>query len=171
MDSEAPSLESGAFEAIRHAVRTLLFRGKRTEEIFRFGLVGVCGFVVDGGLLLILVTEFGTDPLRARGVSFPIAVFTTWLINRRFTFDIAPGSAKSKVSEYSRYLLVQLTGAAVNLAVYGLLLIFIPTFWRMPLLALAIAAGFALAINYLGARFLVFGRGGPAEPLRRPGRK
>ena len=125
-------------------------------ELFRFGLVGICGFVMDGCLLSVLVTEFGTNPLVARGISFPVAVFTTWLLNRRFTFDVGRSSAKGKVSEYSRYLFVQLAGGAVNLAIYGLLLMLIPTFWRMPLYALGIASGFALMVNYLGTRHIAF---------------
>ena len=155
-DGRSPSHEFNALKAIQRRIRIPLSRGKRAEELFRFGLVGICGFVVDGGLLLLLVTEFGTNPLVARGITFPVAVFTTWLINRRFTFDVGRSSAKGKVGEYSRYLIVQLAGAAVNLAIYGLLLMLIPTFWRTPLYALAIAAGFALIVNYLGARHIAF---------------
>jgi putative flippase GtrA len=156
MGSEALSHESKALKAIGRGIRIPLFRGKRAEELFRFGLVGICGFVVDGGLLSLLVTGFGTNPLVARGISFPIAVFTTWLINRRFTFDVGWSSAKGKISEFGRYLIVQLTGAAVNLAIYGLLLMLVPMFWRMPLYALSIASGFALIVNYLGARHIAF---------------
>ena len=133
MKSEVLSHESKALKAIGRGNRIPLPRGKRARELFRFGLVGICGFVVDGGLLSLLVTKFGTNPLVARSISFPVAVFTTWLLNRRFTFDVGRSSAKGEVSEYSRYLIVQLAGAAVNLAIYGLLLMLIPMFWHRPL--------------------------------------
>ena len=156
MESEVLSHESKALKAIGRGNRIPLPRGKRARELFRFGLVGICGFVVDGGLLSLLVTKFGTNPLVARSISFPVAVFTTWLLNRRFTFDVGRSSAKGEVSEYSRYLIVQLAGAAVNLAIYGLLLMLIPMFWHRPLYPLSIAAGFALIVNYLGARHIAF---------------
>ena len=55
-------------------------------RLLRFGAVGAVGFIVDGGLLYGLVASGLLGSLTARVVSFPTAVLTTWMLNRRFTF-------------------------------------------------------------------------------------
>jgi putative flippase GtrA len=121
-----------------------------------FAAVGAVGFVVDGGLLWAATTFLGWGPIVARGVSFPTAVLATWLLNRQFTFRAGRTGTKANSAEYSRYLAVQLAGAGVNLAIYALLLAVVPAWRSMPVLPLALAAGAAMIVNYLGSRLFVF---------------
>jgi putative flippase GtrA len=78
----------------------------------RFGLVGTVGFLMDGGLLQALVGLAGWGVIQARILSFPVAVFATWLLNRHFTFDQAHDSAAGR--SFARYVVVSLGGASVN---------------------------------------------------------
>ncbi len=57
-------------------------------QFLRFVVVGGVGFIVDGGLLLILLA-YGVDTYLARVFSFPMAVISTWWLNRIWTFSSA----------------------------------------------------------------------------------
>ena len=121
-----------------------------------FAVVGVVGFAVDGGLLTYLVHYAGWNPFSSRGVSFSLAVTVTWLLNRTIVFRLPDHGSRRPGSEYGKYFLVQIGGAALNLAVYWGLLTEAPSLQAVPILALACGAVFGLVFNYVGARLWVF---------------
>lgn len=123
------------------------------RQIMRFGAVGGLGFVVDGGLLWLLIGA-GVDPLVARLISFPVAVLVTWWSNRIWTF--ASQERESPYGQLSRYLAVQLTGAAVNYAVFAMWVTVFGGSQLSALLGLALGSFFAMFVNFAGARILVF---------------
>jgi putative flippase GtrA/SAM-dependent methyltransferase len=126
-------------------------------QFVRFAAVGAIGFVVDAGVLTLLVATFGFGVYSARAVSFSAAVFVTWLVNRRWTF--AQGAAERRVgagAEYARYLLVQIMGALANLGVFVAVLAARPDLVRLPVVPLAVGAIAGLVVNYLGSRAWVF---------------
>ena len=119
----------------------------------RFALVGVIGFVIDAGLLWLLVRE-GGDPLLARCLTFPLAVLVTWYLNRIWSFG---SSLKARPGpEVRNYFFVQVVGAFGNYAVYVAVLQFIEPTANNVLIAVAIGAIFGLAINFTGAKAFVF---------------
>ena len=128
-------------------------------HLMRFGLVGGLGFVVDGAVLEAMIF-IGMNPIAGRAVSFPIAVFATWMANRTFTFP--DRIEQSRVREASTYIAVQLVGGAANFAVYSALVHSIQLCADWPVLALAFGAAAGLTINYLGAKHVVFRRGAAA---------
>jgi putative flippase GtrA len=112
-----------------------------------FALTGALGFLVDAGLMALLHAGWQWHPIFARCVSFPVALTVTWLVNRRWVF--APSHQASVTTEYARYVAVQVTGAAVNLAIFAVLIYACPPLMAVPVLALAIAAVGSLVLNYL----------------------
>lgn len=126
-------------------------------RMLRFGLVGVVGFAVDAGVLQLLVMQ-GWNPVSARGVAIPVAVLATWALNRGFTFREAKSAPA--LPSLLRYVGVSAAGAAVNFAVYTALVVSADVMAAHPLLALAIASGIAMAVNYLGSRHFAFRAGG-----------
>lgn len=124
------------------------------RQLLRFGVVGAIGFVVDGGLLYLLVAR-GGDPWAVRLLTFPLAVTVTWALNRRWTF-MAPQEAP-RGREYSRYLGVQIAGALTNYALYAALLPLTGTSANGALLAFAAGSAAGLVVNFTGARLWVFG--------------
>lgn len=58
-------------------------------KLRRFIVVGGLGFVIDGGLLMLLLAS-GVDVLPASLFSFLCAVSATWLFNRTWTLRLAP---------------------------------------------------------------------------------
>lgn len=117
-----------------------------------FCLVGTVGFVVDAGVLTLLVNGLGWHHYAGRAVSFPFAVTATWLLNRRWTFR-RTGDTRT---EYSRYFSVQAVGALINLATYAAIIEAVPRLGAVPVIPLAAGAALALAFNFLASRRFVF---------------
>ncbi len=128
------------------------------SQFSRFSAVGAFGFVLDGGLLYLLL-QWQFDPFLGRGISFPIAVTATWYLHRTWTFSI--GRVAASRHEYKRYMLVQIFAAVANYAIYALLLQFVEHTPVNALIALAIGAVVGLVINFFGARSWAF-----AAPLQ-----
>ena len=121
--------------------------------VVRFGLVGVVGFAVDGGLLQLLVSLAGWGPIGARAVSFPAAVLATWGLNRRITFqDRSTPLGRSLL----RYLAVSLGGAGANFLVYSALVLGSAQMAQQPLLPFAVASAVGMVFNYLGSKHFAF---------------
>lgn len=127
-------------------------------EFVRFAITGSIGFCVDLAVLLFLVDVFGVDPLLAKVASFAVALPTTWLINRAWTFKHRLGGpANMPLKEFGAYLAIQLTGAGVNYATFALVLLSSPLTGDLALIA-ATAAGVlaGMSINYAGNKWIVF---------------
>lgn len=126
--------------------------GAEATQALRYLVVGGIGFVVDAGILWLLVRA-GANPWLARLVSFPAAVLVTWWLNRAWTFQ---SRAASRGREVSTYFLVQIFGALTNFAVYSAVLTVIPPTAGNAVLALAAGSAVGLIVNFAGAKLLVF---------------
>lgn len=123
------------------------------RSLLRFAVVGAAGFVVDAGVLqLLLLDGWGLVP--ARSVAIPVAVLATWLLNRAFTFrDARSGPAWASLVRYAG---VSAVGALVNFGVYSALVLLLAWMAQRPLAALAVASVVAMLVNYLGSRHFAF---------------
>jgi len=123
------------------------------SRFMRFGLVGALGFVVDAGVMQLLVSFAGVGAIEARAVSIPTAVFATWLLNRSFTFG---KTADAALPSLVRYAAVSAGGATINFLVYTALVLASSTLEARPMIPLAIASIVALVFNYLGSKHFAF---------------
>lgn len=123
------------------------------HQFSRYIAVGTIGFVVDAALLWMLM-EWGLDAYLARGISFPVAVFTTWYLNRLWTFRDRPGSAIAK--QLYRYFAIQSFGLILNLAVYALTISLLGASQLNAMAGLALGSALGLVANFSGMRILVF---------------
>jgi putative flippase GtrA len=124
------------------------------SSFLRFGLVGTVGFLVDGGLLQALVGLGNWGAIKARIVSFPVAVFATWLLNRHFTFSQTNSGTAGR--SFARYVAVSLGGASINFVIYTVLVLSMAFMAALPIVPLAIASIAALAFNYFGSKHFAF---------------
>ncbi len=125
------------------------------QRLWRFGIAGVLGFVVDAGVLYLLAPWLGW--YGARVLSFWAAATATWLFNRRYTFaDGAARGGSALWREYGTYLVAMLGGAAVNYAAYALTLHFMPPAAWVPLLGVAIGSIAGMGVNFVSARWFIF---------------
>ncbi|PPD31404.1 MAG: hypothetical protein CTY21_12115, partial [Methylomonas sp.] len=125
----------------------------RDRKFQRFAIVGAAGFCVDAGILTLLMSV-GWDVLLARLVSFSLAVSTTWLLNRNWTFQVTTPVTGGR--QYALYTAIQILGALINLGIFTILISIYTPFRAWPWIPLGAAAFFALLFNYVATRSLVF---------------
>lgn len=119
-----------------------------------FVIAATVGFIIDGGVVTVLVRWLAWGPWQGRFVSFPLAVTATWWLNRRYAFR-GTGGGDRRV-EYAAYWAIQLAGAAVNFGIYGLCLRAAPTLANVPFVPAAIGGLAAMLFNFAVARRTVY---------------
>lgn len=123
------------------------------SRFIRFAAVGGAGFLVDAGVLAILLAATPFGPFLSRALSIAVAMATTWVLNRAFTFG---PSGRAVTTEGVLYASVALGVAFFNWLAYSALLTALPSI--PPLLALVVASGLAMALSWFGYSRAVFAR-------------
>jgi putative flippase GtrA len=119
-----------------------------------FVIAAAVGFALDAGVLTLLVRGLHWGPWHGRWLSFPLAVTSTWLLNRRYAFR---GAARGdRRIEYAAYWAIQLVGAAVNFGVFGFCLQVAPVLQRLPFIPVAVGGLAAMLLNFALARSTVY---------------
>ena len=140
-------------EYLFHLYRLYAFRHGAPVRMLCFGLVGVCGFVVDLGGYLALQWA-GAEHRLARFLSFFPAASSNWLLNRRVTFGERPRAPRAR--QWARYVTGSLAGLAANVGCYTALTSFVPVFDRHRLLAFLLGVGLGASVNFLLATRYVY---------------
>lgn len=125
-------------------------------ELFRFGAVGVAGFLVDAGVLTAGLLA-GTGPWFGRVLSYVAAATVTFLLNRAWTFRSAERS-RPVAQDWGLFLLVNLVGFACNYGTYAALIAGVPLMRDQPVLAVAVGALAGMVGNFILSRKYVFRR-------------
>jgi putative flippase GtrA len=124
-------------------------------RFLRFAIVGTFGFVVDAGVLALLLASDVAGFHAGRCASFLAGASFTWAVNRRVTFaDRRPGDGRG--AEWARYVAAMAAGAALNYGVYALVLHVFGYTAVIAVLAVAVGAIAGLGLNFLAASRLVF---------------
>lgn len=128
----------------------------RIKKLFFFAVAGGTGFLVDAGMLLLLLHFTALDPYSARIIAIGIAMLSTWMVNRNFTFQ---RGSRSVASEGLRYGSVGISSALLNYAIYAAALFIIPDL--RPIFAVIIASALATIWSYVGYNYFVYGEKKP----------
>ena len=123
------------------------------NQFLRFCVVGVVGFVIDAGILQLLVSGGLANPYLARIASFLLAASATWLMNRRYTFDI---KQRPSHAEWARYVTFMVLGALVNYGAFAISIAKWDLAHARPWIGVAIGSIAGLWINFFTSRLLVF---------------
>lgn len=125
-----------------------------SKQLAWFGVGGFIGFIVDAGIVQLLVSKLNADPYIGRLFSFLCAATATWLFNRHFTFRKRGGY--TLFGEWTRYLIAMSAGFALNYTTYALLVYFSHFVQDWPAVGVAAGSLPGSAVNFLGARHWVF---------------
>ena len=120
----------------------------------RFGLVGTAGFAVHASVLNLMVFVVGMNRYAGWLAGFAVAVTTTLLLNRVFTFRRP--SHHGPWRQAVIYLVVQGAGAAANFATYAAAIAIFPPLGRILLIPLAMGSIAGLCLTFLGSKHLAF---------------
>ena len=128
----------------------LFKRRGQAGYVARFLQVGGVAFAIDAGLLWVLVYPLGMPPIPSRAISFMATIAVTFVLNARYTFAVEVRHASK-----TRYTVIQVAGAALNFAIYSLLVSYGPL-RDLPLAALVFGSAAASTHNFLLMRRYVF---------------
>lgn len=126
------------------------------RELRNFAAVGGIGFAIEAVILTALVQLAGWTPLHARIPSFLIAVMTTWWLNRQLTFS-GRGLERRSLEAFF-YVAIQVCGAFINFAVFGLCLHFFLHLAGIPVIPLALGAAVGFVFNFASANIVLYSR-------------
>ena len=132
------------------------------KQFSRFFVVGAIGFVVDAGVLQLLISLFDLSPLLARIPSFLIAVVSTWSLHRSWTFK-QPEKTKRPLRELLEFMSSQLLGILVNYGIFSGLVLYVSPFTEYPVLALAVASVVVMGLTFSMAKWIFLSGSRKAE--------
>jgi dolichol-phosphate mannosyltransferase len=121
-------------------------------QLFKFGVVGATGYIVNLIVFAILVEALGLHHVLGAVGAFCIAVMNNFLWNRHWTFSATEGHAGFQAA---RFFTVSLAALGVNLVVLSLL-VDVADAPEVPSQAFAVA--FAMPFNFIGNKLWTFGR-------------
>ncbi|MBU2790022.1 GtrA family protein [Acidithiobacillus caldus] len=126
------------------------------QQVLPFAVSGVLGFLTDAAVVWIMTSYGGWGDIPAQLLAFMVAVTVTWLVNRSWTF--AEHASERWVKEWLRYTTANSVGAAVNNAVYIVLVLTLSLFSKHPIFAVAAGSVVGMGVNFMASRRLVFRR-------------
>jgi putative flippase GtrA len=121
------------------------------QQLALFTLVGGAGFVVDAGVLLLLIHFVGMDVYVSRLLSWLVAATFTWWLNRTLTFRYQGGRL---LRQWLMFLAANSGGGLINIGVSSALIALTLT----PVAAVACGSLSGLLWNFLASRRFVFRR-------------
>jgi putative flippase GtrA len=101
-----------------------------------------------------MVQMFGLNAFSGRLVSFSVAVATTWLLNRTFTFRHR--TSHGPVRQAMLYFAVQGAGGLANYGAYSAAIFAAPALIHVLAIPLAIGSAAGLCLTFLGSKHLAF---------------
>lgn len=120
-------------------------------QLFKFGLVGLSGYVLNIFVFAVLAEVAGIHHIAAAVGAFCIAVLNNFWWNRHWTFRARAGHAGFQAA---RFFAVSIVALGINLVVLELL---VSTVGLAEVAAQAIAVAIAMPVNFIGNKLWTFG--------------
>lgn len=125
------------------------------KKFFKFSIVGFICFLIDLTFTILLIKIFGFPKTFARFPSWLIAVSSSYLLNKNFTFKSNIQKFKKKGKRIKRfifYISSQALGGLVNIMVYSISIIY---FNFSITISIILGTIFGLFLNFAGAKTIL----------------
>jgi putative flippase GtrA len=136
---------------------------KLPGELYRFGVVGTVGFVIDASVLQILVSWFGVGLLIGRVFSYLAAATVAWSLHRVYTFreqlslpDNGSTSSRALIDQWFRFILTNGIGASLNYGIYAVCVLSSDSCRAYPVIGVATGSVVAMVFNFAISKRFVF---------------
>ncbi len=123
---------------------------KITTQLTKFILVGFVNTAVHYSIFLFLFRVFDLHMLLSSGIGYLVGVINSFIINRRWTFEIV---SSANWLEFSKFVVVNVFSLVINLAVLHMA---VKEIGMMPEIGQVGAIGFAVVINFAGNKWWTF---------------
>lgn len=123
------------------------------KQLFKFGLVGSIGFVVDAIIFSVLFYLLELPLMSARVPAFVVSATVTWYGNRVLTFA---STDQNRARQWLTFIAGASFSALPNFAVFKLCTLWLGTEGFQAMLALVAGIGVGMVSNYLISRKVVF---------------
>ena len=153
MSDTATTTTSRAAERTWDVLRRIRVGTRKPQnwlQLFKFGIVGASGYVINLLAFTVLSQAFDVHHLLAAVGAFGVAVTNNFLWNRHWTFDAAEGHAGFQAL---RFLTVSVAALGVNLLILEALVSWVELA-EVPSQAIAVAA--ATPVNFIGNKLWTF---------------
>lgn len=120
------------------------------KQIFKFGIVGVIAFIIDYGVLYVLVEIFSIYYLLASAISFTISVIFNYLASMKFVFERREDISRNK--EFIVFVLLSIIGLLINQAIMWILVEKINIFY---MLSKIVATVFVMVWNFASRKLFL----------------
>lgn len=120
------------------------------KQIFKFGIVGVIAFIIDYGVLYVLVEYFSTYYLLASAISFVVSVIFNYLASMKFVFEGREDISKKK--EFIVFVVLSIIGLLINQIIMWALVEKLSIFYMF---SKVVATGFVMVWNFISRKIFL----------------
>jgi putative flippase GtrA len=91
----------------------LIYKNRKT---LKYSAISFSGEIIDFSVLYLLTSFLGLYYILSAVISYTLAIFSNYFLNKKFTFKYVSPNLKQQVKDILSYFFVSLTGLIINIS-------------------------------------------------------